>query len=102
MTSGSDGVALTASRHPVAPWYKRLWWRLRYGSKPRLNEQSLETMLIEIKKINKGKRIRLKPTQVIIPIGVVQDYADKMGVTLEEARVFLHERAEMLARSAKR
>ena len=102
MTSVSeDGVALTAAPHPVAPWYKRLWWRLRYGGKPRLNEQSLEEMLIEIKKISKGKRIKLKPTQMFVPFATVQQVAELRGITIEEAQQYLRDVAERLMKGAK-
>lgn len=42
-----DGVTLTSVSHPVAPWYKRLWLRIRYG-RNRLNEDVLEAATIEM------------------------------------------------------
>lgn len=39
-----DGVALTSTAHPRAPWYRRLWWALR---RPKLSPDSLETITID-------------------------------------------------------
>jgi hypothetical protein len=41
-----DGIALSSTAHPIAPWYLRLWWWVtrRY----RLNPKSLETIEIEL------------------------------------------------------
>jgi hypothetical protein len=41
-----DGVALTSTAHPRAPWYKRVWFALR---RPKLSPDSLETVEINIK-----------------------------------------------------
>lgn len=41
--SDADGVALTSTAHPVAPWYRRLWLWLR---RPRISPESLETIEI--------------------------------------------------------
>jgi hypothetical protein len=45
-----DGKPLFAAPHPVAPWYKRLWFNLR---RPKINQGSLTT--IEIKTKEKSK-----------------------------------------------
>ena len=41
-----DGKPLFAAPHPVAPWYKRLWFYLR---RPKINQSALTTIEIEIK-----------------------------------------------------
>jgi hypothetical protein len=61
-----DGVSLTNAAHP-RPWYwwaTWLWYRL---FPPRLNEVSLERLLIEIRRQADadGKKIQIKPTRVI-------------------------------------
>ena len=40
-----DGIALRAAAHPIAPWYKRLWFRLRHRN--RINPSALKTYYIE-------------------------------------------------------
>jgi hypothetical protein len=61
-----DGVSLTNIKHP-RPWYwwaTWLWYRL---FPPRLNEASVESVLIEIRRQADadGKKIHIKPTRVI-------------------------------------
>lgn len=46
-----DGVALFATAHPRAAWYKRLWTWLR---RPYLSPDSLETVEIEIREPDDG------------------------------------------------
>ena len=41
------GKPLYSAPHPVAPWYKRLWFRLRYRN--RINPSALKTYYIEVK-----------------------------------------------------
>lgn len=61
-----------------------------------LSEQSLEEVLIEIKRISKSKRIKLKPTQMFVPFATVQQVADLRGITIEEAQQYLRDVAERL------
>jgi N4 Gp49/Sf6 Gp66 family protein len=46
-----DGVALFATAHPRAAWYKRLWTWLR---RPYLSPDSLETVEIEVREPPRG------------------------------------------------
>lgn len=41
-----DGKPLFATPHPVAPWWKRLWFRLR---RPTIKQEALSTFEIEIR-----------------------------------------------------
>ena len=45
-----DGKPLFAAPHPIAPWYKRLWFRLWHRN--RINPNALETYYIEIREKN--------------------------------------------------
>ena len=51
-----DGIALGAAPHPIAPWWQRLWFRLRHP-RNRLNEYALETVMIKASQLG---TIRLK------------------------------------------
>lgn len=57
----TDGISLISARHPVAPWWRRLWARLRHP-RNRLDERALETVLLEIRKA--PGPIKLRPTHV--------------------------------------
>jgi len=48
-----DGIALTSTAHPVAPWYRRIWLWLRG---PRLSPDALETIEINIEEPEEGDR----------------------------------------------
>lgn len=45
-----NGVSLVSARHPRKPWYKRFLFWLRYPWANRLNEDSLETIEIEVRR----------------------------------------------------
>ena len=60
-----------------------------------LNEGALEEALIEIRKLSKP--IKLTPaTRMWVPASAVQQTADKMGITFEEARHHIVKVAQVL------
>lgn len=46
-----DGIALTSTAHPRAPWWRRIGLRFR---PPRLSQDSLDTIEIEIREDEKS------------------------------------------------
>lgn len=66
-----------------------------------LNEQSMADMVDKINALlnDVAGRIRLKPTEMIVPIATVQKVADEQGVTVEVAKEYLREMARQLMRS---
>jgi predicted naringenin-chalcone synthase len=65
-----------------------------------LNESALEAAIIEIRKLSKP--IKLTPaTRLWVPASTVQQTADKMGITFEEAQHHILDVAQRLMEQSK-
>lgn len=58
-----------------------------------LNEKSMADMVEQISRLldAAGGRMKLQPTEMIVPAATVQQVADERGITVEEAKEYLRE-----------
>ena len=63
-----------------------------------LNEKSMADMVEQISRLldAAGGRMKLQPTEMIVPAATVQQVADEQGITVEEAKEYLREAVRQL------